>query len=1198
MHGDGVRSCCVAAGYSECSVSVKAVSTAAPVLRHFRFRRDCVAKVENRATRTAQRPYVPSTKECDIVFKVCVGRTETVVAAMQQIADWLNTLGLGQYAQRFAENDVDISVLRDLTDQHLKDLGVSLGHRLKILRAIRELADAAPAAPPSAIASKPAPHDSAERRQLTVMFCDLVGSTALSAQLDPEELREIIGAYHRRCAEVITTSGGFVAKYLGDGVLAYFGYPEAHEDDAEQAVRAGLALVDAVAKLDAGGGSALRVRIGIATGVVVVGGLLGEGAAQEQAVVGETPNLAARLQTLAEPDTVVIDQNTRRLLGGLFDYRDLGTVSVKGFGAPVQVWQVTGASAVESRFEALRTATTPLVGREEEIEILLRRWAQAKAGDGAVVLISGEPGIGKSRIIQTLQDRLRDEPHTRLRTFCSPHHQDSALYPTITQLERAAGFRREDTAEQRLDKLVAVLAQATGDLREAVPLLADLLSIPTSDRYPPLDLTPQKRKEKTLQALLTQLDGLAAREPVLTVFEDVHWIDPTSLELLDLIVDRVPTPPVLLIITFRPEFAPRWIGRPHVTLLTLSRLPPAQRAEMIAGVTGGKALPHEIADQIVERTDGVPLFIEELTKTVVESGILIEAGDRYAVTGLVARVAIPTTLQASLLARLDRLPATREVAQIGAALGRSFSHELITAVAQMPQKQIDDALAQLVSAELIFRRGAPPDAEYTFKHALVQDAAYKSLLKSRRQALHARIAQSLEERFPDTARVHPELVAYHYSEAGAIKPAIRYLRMAGKRAAERSANAEAVEQFSGALRLLEGLPDSPERTRSELDLLTAMGPALIAAKGYGASEIERSYARARELCQQLADEEGPLLFSVLQGLWGFYNIRTDFQTALELGRQCLNLGQSSQDPALQIEGYRLVGGTLFYKGDFASARDHAERGITLYSHEQHRSLAFRYGQDPMVGCLSYAASALRILGYQDQAITRSQQALALAQELSHPYTLGYSLIHATVLSELCGDSQVTQARATALVKLSRDQGFPFLLAGGHIHCGAALVAQGQSDTGIGQILEGLAIWQSTGAELWRPYFLAMLARAYGQAGKADEGLATLSEALTVVTRTGEHWFEPELNRLKGEMLLARSETGLPEAEECFSRALSLAHQQGARLWELRAATSLSRLWCSRGERTKARELLAPIYGDVAEGLGTLDLREAKALLDE
>jgi class 3 adenylate cyclase len=618
-------------------------------------------------------------------------------------------------------------------------LGLPLGPRRKLLKAIAELGAGTASAAVAEESPKARAAFEAERRQLTVMFCDLVGSTALSARLDPEDLRAVIGAYHRCCAAVIGRAGGFVAKYMGDGVLAYFGYPRADEHEAERAVRAGLALVEAVAGLDTAAGVPLQVRVGIGTGLVVVGDLIGDGTAQEQAVVGETPNLAARLQAVAEPGTVVIGPSTRRLTAGLFDYEDLGAIEIKGLAAPVIASRVLRESGAESRFEALRATATPLVGRDEELALLQRRWQEAKAGEGSVVLVSGEPGIGKSRLAQSLLDRLSNEPHTRLRTFCSPHHQDHALYPTIAQLERAAGFRREDAAEQRLDKLEAVLAQATDDLGEAVPLLAALLSLPTGDRYAPLNLIPQKQKEKTLQALVAQVEGLAARQPVLMLFEDAQWSDPTSLELYDLIIDRVPALRVLLIVTFRPEFAPPWVGRPQVSLLTLNRLPPRQRAEMIAGITGGKALPDEIAAQIIDRTDGVPLFVEELTKAVVESGMLTDAGDRYTAATPATPLAIPASLQASLLARLDRLAPVREVAQIGAALGRQFSHELIAAVAPMPQPQLDDGLAQLVGAELIYRRGTPPDAEYTFKHALVQDAAYSTLLRSRRQQLHARI---------------------------------------------------------------------------------------------------------------------------------------------------------------------------------------------------------------------------------------------------------------------------------------------------------------------------------------------------------------------------------------------------------------------------------------------------------------------------
>ncbi len=1038
---------------------------------------------------------------------------------------------------------------------------------------------------------------SAERRQLTVMFVDLVGSTALSARLDPEDMREIIGAYHRCCAEQITKAGGFVAKYMGDGVLAYFGYPQAHEDDAERGVRAALALIEAVAKLRARHHAALQVRVGLATGLVVVGDLIGEGDAQERGVVGETPNLAARLQALAEPGQVVISNSTRRLTGGMFEYHDLGKVSLKGLTEPVQGWRVLGTSEVESRFEAQRgAALTPLVGREEELQLLLRRWGQAKAGEGSVVLISGEPGIGKSRIVQALFERLEVEPHTRLRQFCSPHHQDTALYPTIAQLERAAGFRREDTNEQRLDKLEAVLRQATNDLSEAGALLGELLSLTASDRYPSFDLAPQKRKEKTFKALIAQLTGLAARQPVVMVHEDVHWIDPTSLELLDLTVDRVPSLPVLLIITFRPEFAPSWVGRPQVMLLGLSRLPHRQGAEMLSRLIGGKALPREIADQIVDRADGVPLFIEELTKSVVESGELANAGDHYTVSRSLSPLAIPTTLHASLLARLDRLAPVREVAQIGAALGRHFSHELISAVAPMPQPQLDDALSQLVHSELVFRRGTPPDAEYTFKHALVQDAAYSTLLRGRRQQLHARIAETLERQFPEIAATDPALLAQHCAEAGLKEKAVGYRLKAGQQALARSAMTEAVAQLTKGLDVLMGLPEGAARQQRELELQLALGRALMATQGWAAPAVGETYDRARELSEQLDQQQH--LGAVLFGKFVYHKVRGEILLARERAQTLLRLGEAHNDVILTLLGHHIVGDTTSCLGEFALARTDLERSLALFDPSHRPALYALSPVDTNVVGQLWLSHVLACLGYLGQARQRREEALAEARQLAHPYTLAFALYHG-----LWGErgERVVEARlplAEELLALATEQALPFYTAMGEIERGWCLSMIGRETEGIAQLRRALDAYR-TGNVLnvtMVPYCLTSLAEAYGTVGRPAEGLKHLSEAVAVTERTQERDFEAEMHRVRGELLVnARDRTA---AEESYCTALTVARRQSAKLFELRAATSLARLRRDQGKRTEARELLAPIYGWFTEGFDTPALKEAKALLDE
>ena len=1114
------------------------------------------------------------------------------------ISAWLRGLGLERYEQAFRENAIDEAILPKLTAEDLRDLGVAaVGHRRILFDAIAALR-AETFRDTTEHSREPDRSDGkaseAERRQLTVMFADLVGSTALSTRLDPEDLRSVIGAYHKCVADTVAQFDGFVAKYMGDGVLAYFGYPQAHENDAERAVRAGLAFVGAVGKLGDGAGMALRARVGIATGLVVVGELCGEGTVQEHQVIGESPNLAARLQALAEPNAVVIDGNTRCLLGELFEYRALGSVPIKGFGAPVPVWQVTGASAVDSRFEALRATRTPLVGREEEIELLVRRWQHATDGEGCVVLIAGEPGIGKSRISQTVVERLSSESCTPLRLFCSPHHRNSALYPIINELERAAGFRRNDTDRQRLDKLELVLAPATNDLSEAVPLIADLLSVPTGDRYPELNLTPQKRKEKTLRALLERVEVLAANQPALMVFEDVHWIDPTSLELLDLIIDRVPTLRVLLVVTFRPEFTSPSIGRPNVTLLSLSRLPPRQRAEMITCVTGGRGLPREVADQIVERSDGVPLFIEEMTKAVVESGVLTESGDRYTLTGPVPPLAIPTTLQGSLLARLDRLAPTREVAQIAAALGRKFSHELISAVASLSHQQMDDALARLVSAELIFRRGIPPDAEYTFKHALVQEAAYSTLLRGQRQQLHARIAATLEERFPEIVMSQPELLAQHCAEGDMTEKAIAYCLAAGEQALARSAVVEAVARLRKGLTLLTSLPDNARRWRYELDLQITLGRALIATRGQGARAVGEAYARARQLCEQL---EGPAqLLPVLFGQWVHCLLRGELISARRSAAELLQLGTSRADASVKFVARRCSGVTDLYLGEFTAARADLEQGLALFDPAQRSVYAALEAYDAHVAMLSYLSRTLVSLGYLDQARVRRDAALAEAAKLGHAFTLAHALFLACLDAWSFKSEHALVRHAEELAALSAEHDFALFSAGASLFRGWCIVAlrPGQQETAL--LDEALAAWRATGSMLLVPFFLLLLADASGKAGQREEGLRRLDEVARLVETTQELWIESEMHRVRGELLAASGNRAA--AEEAFCRAVDVARRQSAKLWEMRAATSLARLRCDQGRRTEARDLLAPMYGWFTEGFDTPDLKEAKALLEQ
>src|SRR5271169_2820141 len=972
------------------------------------------------------------------------------------IGGWLRGLGLERYEQAFRENEIDWEALPKLTAEDLKDLGVVLGgHRRRLLDAIA--APDAPEAPPPAPAA-PASVGEAERRQLTIMFCDLVGSTPLSTRYDPEDLREIVGAYHRCVTDTVARFGGFVAKYMGDGVLIYFGYPEAHEDDAERAARAGLGVIDAVVRLATQ--EPLNVRIGIATGLVVVGDLIGAGAAQERGVVGETPNLAARLQALARPGALVVADSTRRQIGTLFEIEDLGPQPLAGYAEPQRAWRVVGESGVVSRFEALRSGITPLVGRDEELDLLLRRWQQAKSGEGRVVLVSGEPGIGKSRLTAALSQRIESELHTRLRYFCSPHHQDSALYPFIGQLERAAGFTRDDTATMKLDKLEALLGDGAepGDLS----LVAEMLSLSGGERFPPLDLSPQRKKERTLAALLRQLQALARRQPVLMIFEDLHWIDPTSRELLDLTVEKITELPVLLVATYRPEFQPPWVGGSQVTVIALNRLGRNEGATLVHRLAGNLgALPPDVVDEIVERTDGVPLFVEELTKAVVEAGA--DRGHVSISAVPPSALAVPATLHASLLGRLDRLgPAAKNVAQVGAAIGRDFSHELLAAAVQLAEPELQEALRRLVEAGLVFQRGAPPTAEYLFKHALVQDTAYSTLLRGPRQALHRRIAEAMEQRFPDFVETRPEIVAHHYGEAAIADKAIIYWHLAGKSSVAKSAVHEATAQLRRGLSLLDGLPETRERNQLELDIHITLVSALRAGKGNADPEVFAALERSNRLVTETASVGTPLHFSVLYGLWVSSHNAGPIAAALEHAANFLSIAQSQTSSGPLLKGHQSLAQSLIYSGDHRAALAHVETAASLYRPDEHRDSAFRYGQDIGVSALVFLSWALWHCGYPDQSARAADRALAYSRQLGHAHTLAHAFWFAGMAAVFTRDVSTACAYGNDCVAVASEHGFASWAAGGRILQGWAEAQRGEATTGIARIRDGLAAAEATG----------------------------------------------------------------------------------------------------------------------------------------
>ena len=1145
----------------------------------------------------------PNTAVSDAVVRVAIGAVRKVLGDTAQTPRFIATVPRRGY--RFlapVEEQTDVAPgavpvpagsVPPVAPQLL------VGRPAVATAALPQAPPAGPSRPHGVLPTEPLPPLEAERRQLTVLCCELVDAATLAGHLDPEDLREVVRAYQQSCAAVIHRYDGYLAQYLESGLVVYFGYPLAHEDDAQRAVRTGLGMLHALdalhARLPLPPGDRVAVRLGIHTGLVVVGHV-GAGARQAPLALGEPPNLAAYLQELAAPNTLVISAATWQLLRGFFACQALGPVCLPGRAQPLVVYQVLAETTARSRLEAVgRMGLTPFVGREPEIGMLRERWAQVKAGLGQVVLLSGEAGIGKSRLVQVLTEQVATESQAWLTPCqCVPYYQHTALYPMRDLLERVTlGFEREESPSQKLRKLEGFLVQYGLPLAEAMPLFAALLSLPLAAPYAPLTLAPEQQKQQLLHALVTIFLRIAAQQPVLFVMEDLHWVDSSTLELLSLLVEQGPTARILALFTFRPDFRPPWTGRAHLTQVTLPRLPRQQATEMTDRVAHGKALPAEVVAQVVAKTDGVPLFVEELTKMVLESGLLQEQTDRYELLGTLPALAIPATLHDSLMARLDRLATVKAMAQLGAALGREFAYDLLQAVSLWDEAALRRGLYQLVEAEFLYQQGLPPQATYRFKHALIQDAAYQSLLRSTRQQYHQRIAQVLEARFPEICETQPELLAHHYMDAGLSEQAVGYWHKAGQRAVERSAHVEAIRHLTKGIEVLKTLPETPECARQELDVQTTLGQALMATKGYAAPAVEQAYTRARELGQQVGETRQ--LFPVLWGLWVFYVVRAEYKRARELAEQLLSLAQSVHTPAFLLEAHRALGITLSYLGEAAPAREHLERGIALYNPQQHRSHAFLYAIDPGVGCLSYAARVLWYLGYPDQALKSMHAALILARELAYPLGLACALELAAEFHQFRREAQQAQEQAEDVILLATEQGFPFWVAWGTMLQGWALVKQGQGMERIGQIRQGLAAYLATGAELGRSYYLVLLAEAYGTIGQPEEGLGVLREAIAVVDKTGERWWEAELYRLKGELLQA-AERG-DEAEACFWQALTIARRQEAKSLELRAAMSLARLWQQQGKRAEAHALLAPVYGWFTEGFDTTDLQEARALLD-
>jgi class 3 adenylate cyclase/predicted ATPase len=1042
---------------------------------------------------------------------------------------------------------------------------------------------------------------SAERRQLTVMFCDLVGSTALSTQLDPEDLGNLIGDFRTACTEAVARFGGSVAKYMGDGALIYFGYPEAYEDAAVRAILAGLALVEAAGVVRQSSPGFPQLRIGIATGTVVVGELIGEGASHERVAVGETLNLAARLQALAAPDSVVISESTWNLTGAAFNYDDLGPQMLKGISTPVRAWAVVAENSAESRFAArTKKGMTPLVGRGDEIGMMRQRWEHALEGDGQIILLSAPPGMGKSRMTQAFRDGLGETQQTSLQFFCSPYHANSPLYPFVRQLEFAAGFDQHDPPDQKLDKLEAALEGAADVVAEAAPLLAALLSIPYAQRYPQLEtiMSELVRKQRTLHVLEEQLALLSGRGPLLVVFEDVHWADPTSIELMGRILRRVADLPAMVIANFRPEFAPPWLGLGNVTLLTLSQLSRRRAKELIGKAADGVTFPNAVIDQIVAKAQGVPLFVEEITRSVLASGILDERDGQQHLKDADASFIIPATLQDRLVARLDRLGPAKDVALAASIVGPEFSLELIGTVLALEPSLLAAALEQLVRSDIVAERGEPPNAIYTFKHALIRDAAYQTVLKSRKRDLHRRVAETLESRFPDVARSEPEVLAHHYTEADVTERALHFWCAAAAKASASLAHAEATGHIRRALALIAALPEGPARDEWELAFLTLEGPARMALEGWDSPAAHATYDRARLLAGRL-DRMGDI-FRSLWGLWmGAHSAGRHAQARPLLDEMC-ELLETTEKPEYVVQAHHAAGSQMHAEGKLRRTTYYTGRCLSAYRTDTDGNLAMTYGaHDPGCCSLGMEASALLMLGYPDQAHAASLKALSLGRQVEFQTGIAHtSLYRAGLCIMLNEPGLAAESIGEALEISERFKLGPYLLPLS-LCDGWVRAFSGNVEEGLRRAEQALAaIRASPTAKYQLPMRTAFVGQIRLAAGDPEGALTLFADALELARSNGELFYVAEILRLTAQALLARPNRDRSGGERCLHEALETARGQEAKFWELRAASALARLWSSEGRQTEALSLVTPVYSWFTEGFDTLELRSAKALVAE